>query len=718
MTANPTRIVVLTMIVKLAQSILLSAVLSIGTQAAYANNRNETLELLQFLTSNAVLNANGVPNSYAIGDGHDIANYFGDFVCRTDNSCEVTDTIYESPFAILGDGLPPKTGSESDIRAANAQAERVNMAYGTDIYDAATWEIALALGAKNNLLDSKQVDTLISTKNKALRQDKVRATSKAFSYGYQKPIIEAKHAFIFRMIAPDFVVKDPFFNTRYQDGLNYDYDPVELADNDGEHDEEYYKYVVTWSDWKPITGENAWAQLIGPLQAVDLIHKQVSADSPALQNAINSLYAFSSMQSAVGGIYYAPGGSLGNTGPITRGEISIENNFSVLGGLQVLNHRLKQSRQTDEVKKAQSDLHTLLYGGKTVNGYETLGLLSFLYNGAFDHKHGVFLTHGLAQNPSNQHAWQPDDSDNARAMAVDVNTWGIAALGPETIDRWYGDGTALSIWQQVKDKGGYYNDKGEFQGVGFTLKNREQDKIMSSEWTAGAINALYLLIPYYQDKGVDVSHLKADLANMQLAIKGLREDNYQQQTFDGQTKGAYLPKINKANGLGYYYASKRFDIPFGWWANTIPSITANSWVVMNHYHFNPFQYQGALSGEHYITPEARDIEGSDSSLPQSVKVSFNAGDLGPIKKLSLSYQRDDNNWQTAATTDNREATAFLPKGTSKLSLSYYTDNWYGACQVSPANLLCQNENCTTTKAIKAHFSADGLDECTLVQKSH
>lgn len=87
-------------------------------------------------------------------------------------------------------------------------------------------------------------------------------------------------------------------------------------------------------------GENAWALLIGPLRlerlkAAKQGQKYVPFSTAAVQNAINSLTAFASMQSRIGVLYYACHGTLGNQGDRLwiPYEVSVENNTSVLTGL-------------------------------------------------------------------------------------------------------------------------------------------------------------------------------------------------------------------------------------------------------------------------------------------------------------------------------------------------------------------------------------------------
>jgi hypothetical protein len=588
--------------------------------AAATSDDNETTDLVKFLVSDELLisskDSHQVPLSYYIGNQSNIDKYFGDYICATNNTCSVIDSLYSSPYAILGHGLPPQQGDELERNQAQAQIERTDMKYGADIYDAATWQIALALASKNGYLEHGKAQTLIANQLESIRNTGNRATDKSFKYGYGKPVTDPKRAFSYRMIATDFHNKDPFYSGKYKNYITWDYDPVKLAKDDPKHNSpEFFKGVSTWSDWKPITGENAWAQLIGPLQAEYLLNDgKIAPNSKALTNAINSLYAFSAMQSGIGAFYYAPGGSDGNEGPIPQGEISVENNFSVLGGLQILKHVLQNTEQTPDITNALQQIDVMLNGGMTVNGYKTVGLLSFIYNGAFDAKRGIFYTHGTAATPSSTTDWKPDTSNDAGAVAIDINTWGTSALGVETIDKWYGDGSALTLWKQIRNKGGYFN-QGQLWGVGYTLNNNNgsnPENIMSAEWTAGAINTVRSLIAYYDSKGVDTSELKTDLESMEQGIRHLRNDQYLDSGFNNATPKEYFVTIPSSAGKAYLYASKRFAIPFGWNANTLASTTSNAWVLMNRFNFNPFQYQGKLTGENYPIPEKINLSGGDN----------------------------------------------------------------------------------------------------------
>jgi hypothetical protein len=44
----------------------------------------------------------------------------------------------------------------------------------------------------------------------------------------------------------------------------------------------------------------------------------------------------------------------------------------------------------------------------------------------------------------------------------------------------------------------------------------------------------------------------------------------------------------------YLYASRRYRVPFGWYANPIPSTASTAWVIIVADDFDPFEYGGGL----------------------------------------------------------------------------------------------------------------------------
>ncbi|CDZ79210.1 hypothetical protein BN59_03528 [Legionella massiliensis] len=683
-------------------------------------------QLVRFLVSDKMLTLNDqnrlIPLSFYVGTTEDVAAYFGDFICSADNSCTVVDAIY-TPFAILGRGLPPMDGTELEWLEAQDQIERTNIKYGTDIYHGATWQIALALAAKNGFLEQDRAKMLVANQLENITEPRNRAFGHSFLYSGLLPILDPKLAFSFRWLATSFYNKDPFFQGRFQDFISRDFVLSTASQADPRHlSSTFYSFVTTWSDQKPLIGKNAWAQLIGPLQAEYLLNNgKISADSPALVNAMNSLTAFSLMQSGIGAFYFTPSGTEGVQTLISPSDISIEDNFAVLAGLQILKHILQNTQQTAEVTQALARIKVMLQGGRTLNGFKTLGLLSFLYNGAFDTQNQIFFTNGTALIPSSINDWLPSTASRNSFSAVTTNLWALSALGVETIDSWFGKGTALKIWQSVRDNGGYFNN-GQLWGMGYSLNNNvgsQPEAIMTSAGTAAAINALNSLIDFYADSS-DSADFQADLASMQLNINNLRNDLYLDANFADATPREFFTIVPPDMGQAYLYASKRFPIPLDWNANTLASINGNAWVLMNNFSFNPFQYQGKLAGENYPVPTKVNILDSNvelpgGALPQTVVVHFTAGNLGSIRRLIVRYNMDGSqtNWIISAISDQREGFATIPQGAKAIAISFVNNDFANACEINPASDICIDNDCLNVKTISTHWSSNGQGSCDL-----
>jgi hypothetical protein len=193
-----------------------------------------------------------------------------------------------------------------------------------------------------------------------------------------------------------------------------------------------------------------------------------------------------------------------------------------------------------------------------------------------------------------------------KPKAIDANTWGVAALGAKTVDQWFGFGAAYKNWQQVKGWGAY-GVKNKLWGVGFSDEDGNgmnganyRQGILSSEWTAGAINLVRNQIDYYGGVSISsadraksqlyVQSLKEDEKAMLQALQMLRADNYDNANFPGKPNN--YKSLGIAPSKAYLYASKRYLIPFGWYANSIPSTCATAWVILLADRFDPFKYGG------------------------------------------------------------------------------------------------------------------------------
>ncbi|HKC16655.1 MAG TPA: hypothetical protein VKC11_08115 [Steroidobacteraceae bacterium] len=541
----------------------------------------------------------------------DSADYWGAYVCALPgNFCAVTDVYSPQNYT-----LAPEAGHAGDL-----QTERVDVHNGTNIYDAATWQIAVVLGDVNHgyLSGSSHDAYALATAQTRLLSEGVSGASgvravttrSTFLYNGQE-IADPQSAYAFRMVSSVWLSPDPFMGSRYASLVATSRLPADQPD--------YQSGKVTWSDWKPVTGENAWAFLLGPLQAAylhylwDKRQLYVPVHDLGVQNALHVLPTFAAMQSSSGGVYYAPSGSSPNQGKgsINPHLVSVENNFSLYAGLRVLQQtlRMEAANEKDLSRSDQSAIQTalgiidiMIGGGATARGSSTKGLLDFFRNSAW--LDGEFIVGGLAEDPQAGTAWAP----TREPKAVDVNTWGISALGADQLDQWFGFGASYRLWQSVKGWGAYgvgstlwgvgYSDQ---DGNGLRPDGTFQQGVLSTEWTAGAINAVRNMIHHYQfvPPGTDhsaearamVQSLMRDEHDMLWGIEALRADRYLHTDFPGKPPDA----VNVGAGTlqPYLYASRRYLIPFGWYANPIPSTCSTAWILMLADRFDPLRYGGS-----------------------------------------------------------------------------------------------------------------------------
>ena len=540
----------------------------------------------------------------------DDAEYWGAYVCTLPgNACAVTDVYSPATYT-----LTPQPGPAADL-----QTERVDVHDGTSIYDAATWQVAVVLGdVRHHWLAASGQDAyaLANGQNRLLSggyrgKSEVRAatTPSAFLYNGRR-VTDPLAAFAFRMLSPTWLSPDPLMGTRYSSLITTSQLP---ADQPG-----YKSGYVTWSDWKPITGENAWAFLIGPLQAAYLHFvpgergRYVPFHELAVQNALHILPTFAAMQSPLGAVYYAPFGTAANQGkvPINSHLVSVENNLSLYAGLRILEATL-QAEWTNEEDLSHADrtvlqealriIAAMIDGGRAVPGPVTKGLLDFFQSHAW--VDGEFVVSGLADDPRSAGAWVP----TLEPKAVDVNTWGIAALGARRLDQWFGFGAAFRAWQSVKQWGAHgvgamlwgvgYSDQ---DGNGRSAAGTYRQGVLSAEWTAGAINAVRNMIRHYgslppgsagyAEAQILLQSLNRDEHDMLEGVQTLRVDRYALIDFPGKPPASVMPLTQDLQP--YLYASRRHFIPFGWFANPLPSTCSSAWMIMVAERFDPLAYGG------------------------------------------------------------------------------------------------------------------------------
>ena len=547
---------------------------------------------------------------------YDTPQYWGEHVCSAaTRSCVITDIYNSTDYT-----LTPQRGPAGDL-----QTERVNVHNGANIYDAATWQIAVILGQAVNKFENpakQDAYAAVTNQNTLLKEGysgnartTVPPTNRAITKGnvflYNgHAVTTADQAYSFRMLARSWLSTDPLAGSRYASWITVNALPIANA--------QYQVGKVSWTDWKAITGENAWAFLVGPLQAAYIHYIQekqlkfVPFADLAIRNAIAVLPGFAAMQSPVGGVYHVPSGTLDNQGIklINPHEIAVENNFSLYAGLRILEATLRAELANDtslaKGDKAAIDgaleiINVMINGGQVGRNTATEGLLAFFKTKAW--RDNEFVQGGLANDPNERSTWVP----TLAPKAVDANTWGIAALGAKQIDAWFGFGASYKLWRQVKAWGAY-GVKNKLWGVGYSDQDGNgmdrdgvyKQGVMSAEWTAGAIDMLRNMIHFYQgipstseNRAAAQSYsrsLQEDEKAMLEAIQTLRFDNYQKVSFPGKPND--YPSLLGHTSLPYLYASKRYFIPFGWYANPLPSTCSTAWVILLADRYDPFGYGG------------------------------------------------------------------------------------------------------------------------------
>ncbi len=89
-----------------------------------------------------------------------------------------------------------------------------------------------------------------------------------------------------------------------------------------------------------------------------------------------------------------------------------------------------------------------------------------------------------------------------------------------------------------------------------------------------------------------VAQLQQDEQSMLDAITTLRLDLYAAADFPGRPQN--YAQLLSLPTRPYLYASRRYFVPFGWYANPLTSTTSTAWMLMVANLFNPFVYGGGI----------------------------------------------------------------------------------------------------------------------------
>lgn len=434
----------------------------------------------------------------------------------------------------------------AQLDAYTFETERFITSIGLNIYDGATWAMALAILGEQDTAREFQQGVILGGATCQFKD--VRGDAPCKGVIVQGQCADPDQAGVCGFCYGESTT-EAFTNAWTFRGIS-DYWSLE-GTIDARCPELGHTWI--WNDYKPVLGENSWSNLISPLQ-VSLVAfgslQAIPADDLAFKIAIPFVQSLPAMVNPqVGGLYYSPKNTLADPTTDFGFNISVENNASLMAGLKALLHAL-------QIKNIYTDMIPVI--NQLLTGIE--GFIK----AAYDPSLGYFRQGGTVVN--GQFQWN-------KMFAVDCQTWVMSVIGPKKVDSWFGEKAAESIWNTTKKIGGYhYSWDGSVDGLGFSDNSDAQ--CFSGEWTAGAINMLRIFT--------------AELGDPKYA----KEGDYIRSQIE-----SYLTESQTINGVNckaVKYANKRYFIPFGWWANPLDCIASTTWAAMLDSKFNPF-----FLGGHY-----------------------------------------------------------------------------------------------------------------------
>src|SRR3990167_3908913 len=299
--------------------------------------------------------------------------------------------------------------------------------------------------------------------------------------------------------------------------------------------------------------------------------QSISSVSQAVQLAIRELTPLLALELQFnGGIHYAPYNMYSESNPNPGGSVSTENTVSVLAGLRMLS-TIASANPTFYDPTVVANINSLMNAAtRYLKSSYSPSLGYFRQGGTYDYRDGSWT-------------W-------ADTFASDCQTWAITVLGVEVVDAWFGAGASKSIWQVTKDISGYNCNAatGYCDGIGFS--DNVQEQVFSGEWTLGGVSMLRTFAAYYSSKGNSAEYFEA-----------ISEADHMFAQVKAQLSSSFTyPDGIQATGI--LYANKRYYIPFGWWANPLPSVASTGWAVMLESNYNPFVLGGgALPSPYWNT---------------------------------------------------------------------------------------------------------------------
>eukprot|EP00665_Eupelagonemidae_sp_cell47_P011312 gene11311-1038_t len=239
--------------------------------------------------------------------------------------------------------------------------------------------------------------------------------------------------------------------------------------------------LIHFNDWKPITGENVWMAMLGPLSALGIATDNNMSNTTRaphipcswedyqhtpspVQLAISILPGLEALETTLGSLYHCPwGAKIFPPDPYEGENVSNENNFSSMASLEALYDAMTNytgCSSSDPLLSYGCQVSKKLRDGldKWFNDPSILSDPSEMPNGDQVVPQGGHI---------NSTGYHPVPINNVAGLAVDCQTWGMTVLSSTRLDKNFGAGTAMKVWKTTKKYAGYM--KGSvIAGVGYT----------------------------------------------------------------------------------------------------------------------------------------------------------------------------------------------------------------------------------------------------------
>ena len=325
-----------------------------------------------------------------------------------------------------------------------------------------------------------------------------------------------------------------------------------------------------WSDFRPVTGENAWVlmsicHMMNSSMYSAIVHDVLPSFTTRLVNTISAL----EMGSNSGAVFYSPQLYTDNTYTVLADpgwdtmQFSTENLCSTAAAL----YATSISNTVDSVVRDNASALAQRIAHFVTE--KCVKLDTYTYS---DNKGGDVVVPGpsICQGGRATTIDSEPDADGTK-FAVDCFSWAIIVFGNFFEARQ--SGLCMALYQTLRKYAGIFSADGTLNGFGYSIA----DTVISGEWTLGVIAALNVIRQIISPN--NISDIINDVKSMN---EYLESEMY---TSDGGVTCA---------GKAVYYANMDYNIPFGWIARKNASLASTAWQIANLKNFNLFSIQGDM----------------------------------------------------------------------------------------------------------------------------